>query len=280
MVARVANAKEIIVAHFEPHSSAMAGRILLRELDHRIRNELACAFNLVSVAAIRAENSDVKNALSDVVELLHQHADVYSALGIPDGDSLVDAANYLAKLGVAISRSRLDRMNIELVIHADYLLLQSERCWRLGLMVNELLTNSARHACFDGRDGEIRVELARASNLINCTVSDNGSSRARVRPMRGLRIIKDLATTVGGRLRRVSCNEGTSFAVMFQITERELQATRAAGSRRTGVARRLKPIRPLAFRSDGIVSASDSRFPTNPISSAASQRARSGLPAG
>jgi two-component sensor histidine kinase len=54
------------VTNFAPHSSAMDARLLPRELDHRIRNELACAINLVSVAAIRAENSDVKSVLSDV----------------------------------------------------------------------------------------------------------------------------------------------------------------------------------------------------------------------
>ena len=74
---------------------------------------------------------------------------------MPDRDKVVDATEYLGKLGFAIGRSRLERMKIVLVFAADYLLLESERCWRLGLAVNELLTNSARHACFDTRDGEI-----------------------------------------------------------------------------------------------------------------------------
>ena len=49
---------------------------LLRELTHRFRNEFVSSINIVAAAAVRAENPEVKLALSNVVELLEQHADV------------------------------------------------------------------------------------------------------------------------------------------------------------------------------------------------------------
>jgi len=140
------------------HSCCSIGsetRLLLREVDHRVRNEIASAINLVAVAAVRAESCDVKSALSQVVELLHDHADVHSALRIPEHDQLVDAAENLRKLVVAISRSRLERMKINLVFAANTLPMEADRCWRLRLAVNELITNAARHAPFRrpaGRD--------------------------------------------------------------------------------------------------------------------------------
>jgi hypothetical protein len=100
---------------------------LLLELNHRINNELASVINLVSVAAVRAVNSEVKAALSDIVELLHEHAEVHRVLKMPSRDTLIDAADHLAKLCFAMSRSRLDRMNIHLLFAADPLRLQSER---------------------------------------------------------------------------------------------------------------------------------------------------------
>jgi two-component sensor histidine kinase len=57
--------------------------ILLRELNHRIGNGLASAISLVSAAAVRVEGGEAKRALSDVVELLHGHADVQQALAMP-----------------------------------------------------------------------------------------------------------------------------------------------------------------------------------------------------
>jgi two-component sensor histidine kinase len=79
-------------------------------------------------------------------------------LTIPDRDVLVDAGEQLRKLGLAMSRCKLDRMNIHLLLSADTLPLESERC----LCVYEPMTNAVRHACFDSRAGEIKIKLMRA----------------------------------------------------------------------------------------------------------------------
>jgi two-component sensor histidine kinase len=137
-------------------------QMLLRELTHRIRNELVSSISIVSAAAVRTENPEVKVALSNVVELLQQHADVHRLLTIPDRDGLVDAAEYIRKLGFAMSRSSFEPMGIRLTVAADTLPLESERCWRLALAVHELATNAARHARFDGRNGAIKRSSCRS----------------------------------------------------------------------------------------------------------------------
>jgi two-component sensor histidine kinase len=60
-----------------------AERMLLHELNHRTNNEFAAAISAVSLAARRSNNDEVKAALSEVVELLHQYADVHHALQMP-----------------------------------------------------------------------------------------------------------------------------------------------------------------------------------------------------
>jgi hypothetical protein len=75
-------------------------------------------------------------------------------------------------------------MKIHLLLSADTLPLESERCWRLVLAVYELVTNAVRHACFDGRDGEIKIKLMRAGSWVNCRVTDNGSGLGRIKPGR------------------------------------------------------------------------------------------------
>jgi two-component sensor histidine kinase len=73
-------------------------RTLLRELTQRIHNEFISSINVVSAAAVRTENPEVKVALSDVVELLEQHADINRVLSVPDRDGRVDAAEYTRRL--------------------------------------------------------------------------------------------------------------------------------------------------------------------------------------
>src|SRR5262245_41528541 len=151
------------------------GSLLLREPNHRIDNELTCAICTISANAIESDNVAVKAALLDVVDLLHQCADVHRALHVPDQERLTDVAKYLQQLCFSVTKYRLERLAIRVLFSADDLLLEGERCWKLGLIVSELLTNAARHAQFDARPPELRVELMLAGSMVKGRVRDNGS---------------------------------------------------------------------------------------------------------
>src|ERR1700752_5457452 len=191
------------------------GSLLLRELNHRVRNELASAIYAVSARAVRSDSVAVKAALLDVVDLLHQCADVHRALHMPDQGRLIDAARYLQQLCFSITKYQLDRLAIRVSFSADDLRLEGERCWKLGLIVSELLTNVARHAQFDARDPELRVELMLAGNVVKCSVFDNGSGPESIRRGRGLGIIGELVSSLEGRIHTSCAAEGSSFLITF-----------------------------------------------------------------
>src|ERR1700719_3227562 len=223
------------------------GSLLLRELNHRITNELTTAIYVVSAKAVESDSEAVKAALLDVVDLLHQCADVHRALRMPDQGRLTDAARYLQQLCFSVTKYRLDRLAIRVLFSADDLRLEGERCWKLGLIVSELLANVARHAQFDARDPELRVELMLVGNIVKCRVSDNGSAPEPVRRGRGLSIIGELASSLGGRVHTSCADDGSFFLLSFPLTEAE---QRAAGSthvvlkrRRMGRPHRLEPSR-------------------------------------
>jgi two-component sensor histidine kinase len=152
-----------LTSNLTPQVRLFHQAVLLHELNHRINNEFSSAISAVSLAAAHSGNEEVKMALSAVNELLHSYADVHRALQMPEVDGLVDAATYLPQLCLSISRSKLNHLEIQLVLAACPLLLRSDRCWRLGMIVYELITNAARHACSGGKR-EIRVELLRGGS--------------------------------------------------------------------------------------------------------------------
>lgn len=223
-----------------PDSPPVEQGVLLRELHHRVNNGVAAAINLVSAAAVRVEGTEAKAALSDVVELLHGQAELHRALAMPEGKTLIDAATYLRKLGSGMRRSWLDRMNIRLAFATESIPLQSQRCWRLGLIAHELVTSAAKHACFDTRAGAIRIKLSRIGAVVNCVVLDNGSRAARDVSARELRIRNDLAKALGGRVEHGFGAEFTSVVLSFPLTERERQANWAMATRRLRSPRRPK----------------------------------------
>ncbi|MEA2892918.1 MAG: hypothetical protein QOI05_3711 [Bradyrhizobium sp.] len=211
------------------------GSLLLRELNHRIKNELTSAIYAVSAKALRSDSVAVKAALLDVVDLLHQCADVHRALNMPDQARLTDAAKYLQQLCFAITKYRLDRLAIRVLFSADDLRLEGERCWKLGLILSELLTNVARHARFDAGHPELRVELMLAGNIVKCRVSDNGSASEPTPRGRGLAIIGELAGSLGGRVHTSCAAGGSSFLLTFPLTEAE---QRVAGATHVVLKRR------------------------------------------
>jgi len=197
------------------------GSLLLRELNHRIGNDLTSAICTVSAQAMRSDNMAVKAALLGVVDLLHHCADVHRALHMPDQKRLTDAAAYLQRLCFSVTKYQLDHLAIRVLLSADVLQLEGERCWKVGLIVSELLTNVARHAKFDSRPPELRVELTLSGNVVKCKVSDNGSAPEPVRRGRGLTIVGELASSLGGRVHTSCAAEGYYFLLTFSLTEAE-----------------------------------------------------------
>jgi two-component sensor histidine kinase len=165
---------------------------------------------------------------------------------MPDKGRLTDAARYLQQLCFSITKYRLDRLAIRVLFSADDLRLEGERCWKLGLIVSELLTNVARHAQFDARHPELRVELTLAGNVVKCRVSDNGSAPEPIRRGRGLVIIGELAGSLGGRVHTSCATEGYSFLVTFPLIEAE---QRAAGASHVVKLKRRKMHRPQRLES-------------------------------
>jgi two-component sensor histidine kinase len=211
--------QEDIMTKLATRQSFPEGQLLVHELTHRINNEIASMIGVVSRAAARSGNRDVEIALTGVAELLHHHADVYRALQMPEYRTRIDAAEYVKQLCLSISRSKLNDMKISMVLAVRPLSMQSDRCWRLGMIVYELVTNAARHA-FNGKGGEIRVELLRSGPFVECRVLDNGSAPANIRPGHirpghGLKIIEELVEGLDGRFEQQFGAWGSTSTVII-----------------------------------------------------------------
>jgi two-component sensor histidine kinase len=202
------------IASFPPFAEA---RLLLREFTHRINNDFASAISVVSLAAARSPNNEVKAALSAVQDRLQSYATVHRALQMPDHGMQIDAASYLRQLCRAISRSKLECRGIRLVLATQSLRMDSEACWRLGMIVSELVTNAARHAFGEG-GGEIRVELRQSQSFVECCIADDGAAAAPICPARGLKIVEALIEGLDGRIEQRSSSRGTMWVLSFPLS--------------------------------------------------------------
>jgi two-component sensor histidine kinase len=202
--------------HFEEH-------LLLRELTHRINNELASTIGFVSVTAMRSGNDDVKIALESVVQYLHNYAGIYRALQMPSADERVDATSYLRELCLLICRAKLQHKGIELAFIERPLQLNASRCWRLGMIVSELISNASRHAFREGGGSrKIQVALVGHETEVECIVADNGAGSEHVRPGQGLKIIRSLVHDLSGTIDHRFGPTGTTATLCFPLLGIEL----------------------------------------------------------
>jgi two-component sensor histidine kinase len=191
-------------------------RLLLHEFYHRINNEFTCAIGMVSIASARVVDEKAKAVLEAVRKLLQNYAQAHHVLQIPDSRNRVDVAAYLREVCQATHRARFEDSGIELLVTGQTVQMEADRCWRLGLIVSELVTNAAQHA-FGEHRGVIRVELRSASPFVECRVTDNGAGMANARPGRGLNIVKALARGLEGTIDQYSGPQGTTCVVWFPL---------------------------------------------------------------
>jgi len=190
--------------------------LLLRELTHRINNELASTIGFVSAVAAHSANDDVKVALASVIDHIHDFARIYRALQMPVADHKVDSAGHLRELCKSISRAKLQHKGIELVFVECALDLSASRCWRLGMIVSELIANASRHG-FRDRSGKIQVKILNRGTSVECTVTDNGCGSANMKPGQGIEIIRSLVRGLHGTIDHRSGSMGTQAILSFPI---------------------------------------------------------------
>jgi two-component sensor histidine kinase len=193
---------------------ALDEHLLVREITHRINNELTSAIGVASLTASRSKNNEVKVALAGVIDVLCNFARVHRALEMPTQVKPLDAAEYLRSLFQCISRSKLSHRGIQLVFVESPIQLSSERCWRLGMIASELITNAERHAFGDG-GGTIRVELSSSGNFVVFRVADDGCFREPIVPGRGIKIIEALARGLDGEIAHRFGQNGAVSTVVF-----------------------------------------------------------------
>jgi two-component sensor histidine kinase len=174
--------------------------VLLKEMLHRIKNEYAFVINTLSLRAERSQSAEVRTALYDIATLLMQLSDVHRALTVPAGQRPIEVGAYLQQLCGAVSAARLRNRNIELLlVESEPQFLSAESCWKLGLAVSELITNSCRHA-FGPVGGIIRIELSKDGPMVTCCVCDNGRNQGKRQVGQGLKLMQSLVQSVGGTL--------------------------------------------------------------------------------
>ena len=170
---------------------------LIDEISHRVVNEYAEAICALGQAAKAAHDSQAQRALTSAASRLRAQAEAHRALQSPVVDGPMDLADYIVQLCACLARAPLVDNGVRLRVTADEIWLDADRCWRVGLIVAELVRNAARHG-LSGGAGAIWVVVEDAAGHVSCSVCDNGEGSPGACPGRGQRLVQALAAELGG----------------------------------------------------------------------------------
>jgi two-component sensor histidine kinase len=186
--------------------------ILVEEITHRVLNEYTHAIATLSLAAADTADHKARLALKALAGRMRAYADVHRALCAPAAGGMSDLGQYLQTLCVAMASGSLRDRGVHLTLIQSEIPMAADRCWRVGLIASELITNAMRHA-FGEESGQVVVEVRANGARTYCQVSDNGKGHADPRPGRGSAIIEALTRELGGRVEWTFAPDGTTVVL-------------------------------------------------------------------
>ncbi len=180
--------------------------VLLREIHHRVKNNLQVVQSLLKMRARLLPEGEMREAFENTVERVHAMALLHERLyQMPHIEGL-PLANYLRDLFRDLFASTsLEPGQVHLRLHADDIPLKLDFGIPFGLLMNELLCNSLKHAFPDGRKGNISVSVRRAEGAVRLIVRDDGRGlpenfNPAASASMGLKLALSLARQLGGTL--------------------------------------------------------------------------------
>ena len=183
-----------------PDASLGAPLMLVGEISHRVLNEYTHAIMTLAIARTETTDLTARSALAAAEHRLLASAAVHRALRPPPAGQPCELGNYLAEVCSALSCANLRDRGVRLTLIPGDVSLAADRCWRVALIVAELVNNAARHA-FRGGGGQVLVEVDVDGPTIFCRVSDDGrSSFGEPSPGLGRSIVESLAQALGGAI--------------------------------------------------------------------------------
>jgi PAS domain S-box-containing protein len=200
---------------------------LLKEVHHRVKNNLQVITSLLRLEARRVENPGTRIVLRDMQNRVHAMAALHERLYRSNSFAEIEIGPYIGQLVEQLVRSvapNPEKITIQLDVASVRLGLdQAVPC---GLLVTELVSNALKHAFPESRKGILLIELRSVDEThLTLRVRDDGIGlpedfEARRQESLGLQLATDLSRQIGGAL-EIERGQGTSFQVTFARTNGE-----------------------------------------------------------
>ena len=202
--------------------------VLLKEVHHRVKNNLAVIAGLLGMHAEAIGDDRGSHALEESQQRVASMALIHEYLYSTEHLDRVNFGKYVEQLSHELLVSyALEPDRVDAAIHAEEIDLGVHRAIPCGLILNELISNALKYAFPEGRRGAITVRFARLeSGSLSLSVEDDGIGMSAGFDWEnsqsvGLRVVRVLVKQIDGRLTLDRTGHGTRFELIFPSFARD-----------------------------------------------------------
>jgi PAS domain S-box-containing protein len=194
---------------------------LMKELQHRVKNNLGVVAGLLSLSADKVRDDEAREAFAGAIARVDSIAAIYAKLYGAKDLASVDLGPYSEDLARSLFEAyNLDPERIALATSFDSARLDLKRCAPYGLILNELVTNALKYAYPEGGRGEVRVSLRAEGGRLTLSVADNGPGIPEAALSGGsgglgMTLVRMLAGQLGASV-EIDRSRGTRVEIAFQ----------------------------------------------------------------
>ena len=211
-------ADQISVRESELKDSLDQKETLLREIHHRVKNNLQIIISLLNMQERKVEDTAGLSAIQETRNRINAIALVHR--GLYEGSDLryIDMQTFLGRLvGELCIAMGCEKKGITSIVEADCDPMEADTAIPVALYVVETLTNSTKHGVMNG--GEVKISIVQDGKTIVATVSDNGQGQKDGEAIKGTgtKLIKGFARQLGGDVKIVQDDSGYSTIMKFKL---------------------------------------------------------------
>jgi two-component sensor histidine kinase len=193
---------------------------LLKEIHHRVKNNLETISSLLSLQTAQIEDKQLQNIMMESQNRVQSMGMIHQNLYQGENMTAIEMKAYFINLGKYIIDTFGATEKITLVCDMDRFELDVDQAIPIGLIVNELITNSLKYAFPDNRAGKIYLGLSETDAHLLLKVSDDGVGIEIDAPSKGtgfgMQLIRLLTKQLDGKMTLLT-NRGTAAFFEFQI---------------------------------------------------------------
>lgn len=203
----------------ELEESIRQKEVLLYEINHRVKNNMAVIIGLINLQKYKSKDIYHETILEELKEKIYSMAIVQNHLHNNKSLVKVELSKYFEEVIYNLHKSYGHGKNIELNLELDKAVIDISIGIPLGLITNEVLTNSFKYAFNDKeKANQLNVALKRNNKEITIIFKDNGTGydSKNVKEGMGMELIRDLSGQIGGEL-TIKQEGGVETQIIFSI---------------------------------------------------------------